>query len=64
MSTAIAIAGQHDSSATPEAMKQTAEAIPSCRYVLVDLPGTHMMALEQPESLAYELAQFRRSVDS
>lgn len=60
---AIAIAGQQDSSATPETMRQTADAFPGCRYVLVD-PGTHMMALEQPEALAHELAQFRRSVDS
>lgn len=59
---AIAIAGKHDGSATPETMRQTADGIPGCAYVLLD-PGTHMMPMEQPEALAEHLRLFRRSVE-
>ena len=43
-------------------MRQTADAIPGCRYAHID-PGTHMVALEQPDALARELAEFRQSVN-
>ena len=59
----IAIAGQQDLSAIPEALQAIADGIDDCRYVLID-PGTHMMPMEQPDALAGALTQFRNDVES
>lgn len=59
----VAIAGQQDLSAIPEALQAIADGIAGCRYVLVD-PGTHMMPMEQPDALAGALLEFRRDVES
>jgi 3-oxoadipate enol-lactonase len=59
----VAIAGQQDLSAIPEALQAIASAVDGCRYVLID-PGTHMKAMEQPDALATALLQFRNDVES
>jgi 3-oxoadipate enol-lactonase len=58
----VAIAGQQDRSAVPEALEAIADGVPDCRYVLVD-PGTHMMPMEQPGPLADALVAFRSEID-
>lgn len=59
----VAIAGQQDLSAIPEALQAIADGVDGCRYVLVD-PGTHMMPMEQPDALASVLLHFRHDVQS
>jgi len=59
----VAIAGQQDLSAIPEALQAIADGVDGCRYVLVD-PGTHMMPMEQPDALAGVLLEFRHDVQS
>ncbi len=59
----VAIAGQQDPSAIPEALQAIADGSAGCRYVLVDL-GTHLMPMEQPDALARTLLEFRRDVES
>jgi 3-oxoadipate enol-lactonase len=53
----LVLAGQADSSATPEIMSALAGRIPGSRYV--ELPNTpHMQSLERPELVADALADF------
>jgi 3-oxoadipate enol-lactonase len=59
---ALSLAGAQDVSATPDAMRLTAESIPGCKYVLLD-PGTHMMPMEQAASVGHALLAFRRETD-
>lgn len=52
-----------DVSATPQYRRQTADGIPGCQYRILD-PGTHMIAMEQPDALAGALREFRRDVEA
>lgn len=58
----VAIAGAQDLSSIPAALEAIANGVPRARYVLID-PGTHMMPMEQPETLAASLLQFRHEVE-
>lgn len=58
----IAVAGQQDRSAVPEALKAIADGVPNCRDVLID-PGTNMMPMEQPDALAAALFDFGNEID-
>ena len=59
----LVIAGKQDLSATPDIMLLTSQAIPNATYELLD-PGTHMMVLEQPDTLAEKLVSFRKRVET
>lgn len=51
---ALAMTGEKDPGSTPEMTQRLAEAIPSCRAVIV--PGVrHMLPIEQPDALANSL---------
>ena len=54
----LVVSGQQDLSSTPEMMRDLADGLPDGRYVPAD-PGTHMITLEQPDTLADALATFR-----
>lgn len=58
----LVLAGKQDLSATPEHMKPIHAAAKNSSYVELD-PGTHMMAMEQPESVSQALLKFRKQVD-
>ena len=54
---AIAIAGEHDVAATPDAMADLARSIPDCRYEVI--PGSgHIPCVEQPDYLVEVLRAF------
>ena len=54
---AIAIAGEHDPAATPEAMADLARSIPDCRFETI--PGSgHIPCVEQPEYLVEVVRAF------
>ncbi|KAF9885362.1 Rho GTPase [Aspergillus nanangensis] len=57
----LVLAGKQDASSTPERMKPIHEASNNSTYVELD-PGTHMMAMEQPELVADALVAFRKHV--
>jgi 3-oxoadipate enol-lactonase len=59
----LVLAGTQDLSATPEHMIPIHEAAKKSTYVELN-PGTHMMAMEQPEAVAAALLEFRRQVDN
>jgi 3-oxoadipate enol-lactonase len=57
----LVVCGAQDLSTGPPIMRKTAEAW-HAEYKEIN-PGTHMMALEQPEQLVEELLAFRQSMD-
>lgn len=59
----LVLAGTQDLSSTPERMKPIHEAAKNSSYVELN-PGTHMMAMEQPEAVAKALKDFRVRVDA
>lgn len=59
---AIAIAGEHDLSATPAAMAELARLIPDCRFETI--PGSgHIPCVEQPEYLVEVIRAFLADAD-
>jgi len=54
---ALCVAGERDVSATPEAVRRIAAAIPGARYA--ELSGApHMLFIEQPDAVAALIAEF------
>ena len=58
----LVLSGKQDLSSTPAMMEETARRLPYAEYKLID-PGTHMMVMEQPESVAAALVTFRQRLD-
>jgi len=54
---ALCVAGECDVSATPEAVRRIAAAIPGARYAALS-SAPHMLFIEQPEAVAALIAQF------
>lgn len=60
---ALAITGELDPGSTPEMSRRLAEAIPSCRVVIV--PGArHMLPVERPRELVSALTTFIEEEDT
>jgi len=58
----LILAGSQDLSSTPERMRTIHAAAKNSTFVEIN-PGTHMMAMEQPDSVAKALLDFRNTVD-
>lgn len=58
----LALGGEHDASAVPQIMKQTADAYPNSKLIILE-SGTHMMPMEQLKRTAEHLIQFYKDVD-
>jgi 3-oxoadipate enol-lactonase len=60
---ALVLAGAQDKSAPAElAMQPIAAALPSAEYRLMD-PGSHLMAIEQPDAVAATILAFRTRIE-
>jgi 3-oxoadipate enol-lactonase len=61
---ALVLAGAQDKSAPAElAMQPIAAALPSAEYRLMD-PGSHLMAIEQPDAVAAAILAFRTRIEN
>ena len=61
---ALVLAGAQDKSAPADlAMQPIAAALPRAEYRLID-PGSHLMAIEQPENVVEAISTFLQQVDA
>ena len=59
----LVLCGTQDLSSTPDRMRPIHKAAKRGTYIELN-PGTHMMAMEQPDAVARALLEFRKKVDS